>query len=67
MVEKGIWKGTAISGSRKTVLTGKQLFEVDASLATADTSIEEAEDEEDGTDTNNEGRAAGGGKCVLVG
>ncbi|PFH31814.1 RWD domain-containing protein [Besnoitia besnoiti] len=47
MIDAGIWKGSAISGSRKGVLTGKQLFERDASLATADTSSAEAEADED--------------------
>ncbi|EPR57927.1 RWD domain-containing protein [Toxoplasma gondii RUB] len=52
MIDAGIWKGSAISGSRKGALTGKQLFERDASLATADTSCAEAEAEADGVDEN---------------
>ncbi|CBZ49841.1 putative RWD domain-containing protein [Neospora caninum Liverpool] len=52
MIDAGIWKGSAISGSRKGALTGKQLFERDASLATADTSCAEAEADEDAADEN---------------
>ncbi|PHJ21792.1 rwd domain-containing protein [Cystoisospora suis] len=65
MVDKGIWKGTAISGSRRTVLTGKQLFEVDASLATADTSIEEGEDDEDTSSNGGGGAAPSGDKQMF--